>query len=288
VGWLTTEGSLPRWLAERWTRRLGAAVAVSRARALLDPPATVFRLNPRAAAPAGAIASLAPQPRTVPGALLATAGRVAELASQGLLYVQGEGSQLVAHLAATDGMVLDACAAPGGKATLMADLQGRGFVVAAEASPPRLATLAGLVRRWGAPNVACVGGDVLRPPFRGAFATVLLDAPCTGLGTIARHPDVRWRVSEAEIARQARQQSAMIRSAAGLVAPGGRLVYATCSSEPEENEDVVAAFLAERPEFALAPLPEWASVFSDSGFARTRPEASQGEAFFAAILHRGP
>jgi 16S rRNA (cytosine967-C5)-methyltransferase len=285
-GWLGTEGSLPPWLAQRWMRRLGAEVAVARARALLEPPDTVFRLNPRTSEGPRKIALLSPLPRTVPGALLATAGRAVELASQGDIYVQDEGSQLVAHLAAADGMMLDACAAPGGKATLMADVQPQSLVVAAEASLPRLATLAGLVRKWGAPNVACVAADVLRPPFGQTFAAVLLDAPCTGLGTIARHPDIRWRVSEAEITRQAARQRAMIVTAAGLVAPGGRLTYATCSSEPEENEDVVAGFLATRGDFALAPLPEWAGPFADSGFARTKPEAGQGGAFFAAVLRR--
>ncbi len=286
LGWLTTEGSLPRWLAERWVARLGPEVAVERARALLQPPAVVFRLNPRAHRAAERAEPLGPAALPVPGALLATKGRIADFADEALVYPQEQGSQLVAHLAAVEGTMLDACAAPGGKATLMADLRPGALVVAAEASRRRLATLGALVRRWGSTNVACVGADALRPPFLEGFSGVLLDAPCTGLGTLARHPDIRWRATEAEIPRHAQRQRAMIETAASLVRPGGRLVYATCSSEPEENEEIVRAFLAARSDFTLAALPEWASPFSDAGFARTRPEAGQGEAFFAAVLER--
>jgi 16S rRNA (cytosine967-C5)-methyltransferase len=285
-GWLTTEGSLPAWLAERWMARLGAEVAVARARALLKAPGVVFRLNPRRPEAAARAAELEPKALLVPGAFEAAAGRITEITNEGLVYPQEQGSQLVAHLAAAEGIVLDACAAPGGKATLMADLRPRAVVVAAEGSRRRLSTLGALVRRWGAANVACVGADILRPPFHAAFSAVLLDAPCTGLGTLARHPDIRWRSSEADIPRQAERQSAMIQSAASLVRPGGRLVYATCSSEPEENENVVAAFLERHLEFSLSPLPAWASGFAPTGFARTRPEAGEGEAYFAAVLAR--
>jgi 16S rRNA (cytosine967-C5)-methyltransferase len=286
LAWLTTEGSLPAWLAKRWLARLGPEVAVARARALLETPAIVFRLNPRASDAPRRAADLAPVALPVPGALRATTGRIADLAAEGLAYAQELGSQLVAHLAAVDGTSLDACAAPGGKATLMADLRPGGVVIAAEASRPRLATLKAIVLRWGSPNVACLGADLLRPPFREAFSGVLLDAPCTGLGTLARHPDLRWRASEADLGRHSRRQRSMIGSAATLVRKGGRLVYATCSSEPEENEEVVGEFLGSHPDFILAPLPKWASGFLDAGFARTRPEAGQGEAFFAAVLER--
>ncbi len=286
LAWLTTEGSLPRWLAQRWVARLGPEVAVARARALLQPPAPVFRMNPRASDAVERARLLAPRALAVPGALEATAGRITELAAGGLLYLQAQGSQLVAHLAATRGPTLDACAAPGGKATLMADLRPDATVVAAEASRPRLATLGALVRRWGSTNVACVGADLLRSPFRYEFSGVLLDAPCSGLGTLARHPDIRWRASEDDIPRHARRQRALLGAAAALVRPGGRLVYATCSSEAEENEEIVREFLTARSDFGLSPLPAWASSFSEEGFARTRPETGQGEAFFAAILDR--
>jgi 16S rRNA (cytosine967-C5)-methyltransferase len=116
---------------------------------------------------------------------------------------------------------------------------------------------------------------------------VLLDAPCSGLGTLARHPDIRWRLRAADLDRHAARQAALLRSVAGLVADGGRLVYAVCSLEPEENEAVVEPFLTERREFVPEPLPNWAGGFADGAYARTRPERDRGDGFFAAVLRRG-
>ncbi len=289
LAWLTRAGSLPSWLAERWLARLGAERAIARARAFLEEPPAAFRFNVRL--PDGEArareAGLDPEPMSVPGAWRARAGRPSDLAAEGVLHLQDQGSQLVAHLAAGPGRVLDACAAPGGKATLIADALGPDvLVVAGERSLPRLRTLAGLVARWGAPNVRTVGADALRPPFGEPFDTVLLDAPCSGLGTIGRHPDIRWRCGPGEPERQARRQRMLIQSLARLVKPGGRLVYATCSSEPEENEEVVEWFLAAHPDFGTAKLPGWVSPFADGPFVRTRPEDHGGDAFFGAALTR--
>jgi len=288
LGWLTTAGSLPSWLAARWLARLGPAVAVARARALLDPPPTVFRLNPRVAEAERRLRDegFALRPLTVPGAW-ATDGRVASLAAESVIYLQDQGSQMAAHLAAHAGRVLDACAAPGGKATLLADLAGSGdSVVAAEASLPRLHRMAGLVQRWGSARLHLVGADAHRPPFREPFDAVLLDAPCSGLGTLARHPDIRWRTVERDLPRHARRQRQLLESLAGLVRPGGRLVYSVCSGEPEEGEQIVDGFLDAHPEFTVAPLPGWAEPLAERGFARTRPERDGGDAFHAAVLQR--
>lgn len=287
--WLTRTGSLPDWLAERWVARLGATVAVARARALLEEPPAAFRFNPRRpeAEQRARGLGLDPEPLAVPGAWRARAGRPADLAAEGLIHLQDQGSQLVGRLAARPGIVLDACAAPGGKTMLIADAVGEwGNVVAAERSLPRLRTMAALVGRWGSPNVHLVGADALAPPFVGSFDTVLLDAPCSGLGTIARHPDIRWRARPSDLPRQARRQGALLESLAPLVRAGGRLIYATCSSEREENEDVVTAFLSRHPEFSLPSLPDWARPFSEGSYARTRPEEHGGDAFFAALLTR--
>jgi 16S rRNA (cytosine967-C5)-methyltransferase len=283
LGWLTTAGSLPRWLAERWLERLGARKAIARATALLSPPPTVFRLNPRVPGARERAATLGPRALAVPGAWEATSGRAAELASEGAIYLQDEGSQLIAHLAAASGRVLDACAAPGGKTTLAADLASDGLVVACEPAGRRLTTLRTLVVRWGCPNVRVVGADALHPPFaRASFDSVLLDAPCSGLGTLARHPDIRWRATAADLLRHAGRQAELLASVALLVKPGGRLVYATCSSEPEENEDIVSAFLARNERFRVEGLPGWAAPFVDGAFARTGSGAA--DAFFAAVL----
>ena len=287
--WLTTAGSLPEWLAERWLSRLGAAGAVARARAFEAVPPTVVRLNPRVADAAARVtaAGITLEPLTVPGAWQATGDPPIALVAAGTVYAQDQGSQLIAHLALRDGRVLDACAAPGGKSTLMADLGGgRTSVVAADVSRPRARTMAALARRWGAADVHVTAADARRPPFVRAFDSVLLDAPCSGLGTLGRNPDIRWRARPADLARHAGRQREMLDALAGLVAPGGTLVYATCSLEPEENEGVVEPFLDARPEFGPAPLPDWAAPFASGDFARTLPERDGGDGFFAARLRR--
>jgi len=290
VRWLSTAGSLPPWLAERWLRRLGPERAVARARALLDPAPVHFRYNPRVAdAQARAhAAGLAPRPAAVPGAWEATGGRVSELAAEGVIYVQDQGSQLVARLAARPRLVLDACAAPGGKALLLADeLEASGGrVVAADASPSRLRTLAELRRRWASPNLSLLVADAARPPFSTVFDALLLDAPCSALGTLARHPDVRWRSRASDIARHSRRQSRLLEALSPLVGTDGLLVYATCSDEEEETEAVVARFLEDHPEFEPATPPEWARPFTDGRFLRTCPETHGGDAFFVAPLQR--
>jgi 16S rRNA (cytosine967-C5)-methyltransferase len=133
----------------------------------------------------------------------------------------------------------------------------------------------------------CLGGDALRPPFAALFDAVLLDAPCTGLGTLGRHPDIRWRMKEEEIARHGARQAGLLESVSGLVRPGGRLVYSVCSPEPEEGAGVVGAFMSRHEEFIRGPLPEWAQPFlGPDGFLRTAPEQDGGDAFFLAVLDR--
>jgi 16S rRNA (cytosine967-C5)-methyltransferase len=289
--WLTTVGSLPEWLADRWLSRLGPVVAVARARALLSPSPSAFRLNPRV--PEGRQrceeAGLTLVPLTIPGAFRAEGGRLADLASDGVLYLQDQGSQLVAHLAGGSRLTLDACAAPGGKATLMADLAGQhGRVVAAEVSPRRVRSMAMLFRSWGSPRLDLVLADGARPPFAPRFDSVLIDAPCSGLGTLGRHPDIRWRAKAEDIPRHAERQGKLLAALAPLVRSGGRVVYATCSLEEEETTAVVLGFLGRHPDFRAGSLPVWAEPYSGSdGFVRTLPERDPGDGFFAAVLERG-
>jgi len=289
VLWLAATGSLPEWLARRWAERLGPEVAVARARAFLERPPSVVRLNPRVADARSRLeaAGIEPRPLVVPGAWEARGPALARLAADGVVYVQDQGSQLVAHLASSAGLVLDACAAPGGKTTLISDLGGAGSrVIAAEVSLSRLRTLSILVRRWGSPNVTVVGADALRPPFRSGFDAVLLDAPCTGLGTLGRNPDIKWHLTRADVLRHARRQRELLFSVAGLVKPGGRLVYSVCSTEREEGEDVVEGFLHDQSSFQPAPLPAWTMPFAHGSFLRTLPERDGGDGFFVAALER--
>jgi 16S rRNA (cytosine967-C5)-methyltransferase len=293
LAWLTTAGSLPRWLAQRWCSRLGADAAVARARALLEVPPTGFRLNPRVADAEDRARSAGVEWRStrVPGALELVDGHLGGLADEGVVYVQDVGSQLVARLlarAGTSGRVLDACAAPGGKALLLGDVlrESSGRVFAAEAALRRLGTLSRLRERWGAANVFPLGADARQPPFATLFDGALVDAPCSGLGTLARHPDIRWSLRREDLPRQSRRQREILEAIASLVRPGGRLVYSTCSVEDEENGEVVGPFLEAHPEWTLEKLPDWASPFATGGFVRMDPSVDRGDTFFAAVLAR--
>jgi len=288
LAWLCQEGSLPGWLAERWLLRLGPEAARRRAAALLEPPPVFFRLHPRRdAASRLAALGVVSEDAGVPGALRLVSGRLHPALSEGLVYVQDQGSQAVARLAAATGRLLDACAAPGGKSLLLSDLCASGSsVVALERARRRLPALVSLVRGWQASNVRVVRGDAGRPPFTSSFDAVLLDAPCSGLGTLARNPDLRWRTRPGDPERQAERQRRLLAALAPLVRPGGLLVYAVCSLEPEENAGVVEAFLAAHAEFTLAELPDWSAPFAEGAYLRTTPESHGGDGFFAARLRR--
>ena len=172
--------------------------------------------------------------------------------------MQDEASQLVALLGAPEaGMrVLDTCAAPGGKTTAMAAMAGdRAEIVAADVRGARVQLLRETVSASGAQHVRVVQADLEAGlPFGPAFDVVFVDAPCSGLGTVRRDPDIRWRRAENDLASLASAQLTMLRHAAETVRSSGRLVYATCSSEPEENDRVVASFLAGNSDFAKVDL----------------------------------
>ena len=213
------------------------------------------------------------------------------LAGDGLFLVQDESSQLVAELtgAAPGERILDACASPGGKTMAMAAaMDNRGLIVSTDLRGRRVDLLQRTVAALGAACVRVTRADVSRVlPFAPSFDAVLLDAPCSGLGTLRRDPDIRWRRSPADLPRLAELQSRMLDRVADVVVPGGRIVYATCSGEPEEDEDVVDTFLSRRPDFRLASdrIPAGLNSFvTPAGHFRTLPFRDELEAFFAAIL----
>lgn len=210
-------------------------------------------------------------------------------------WVQDEASQLVPALLGDlgPGPVLDACAAPGGKTCWLADaLGGAGELVAVDRNLARLGRLRRAVRRLRFERVLPVAADLTRPPpFSDAFPRVLVDAPCSGTGTIGRRPEIRWRLREADLAALAARQASILARVAPLVARGGVLVYAVCSIEPEEGEEVIRAFLATHPEFALddpAPrLPEPARGFvGEDRIVRTVSGTGGLDGFQAARLVR--
>ncbi len=214
--------------------------------------------------------------------LLVTGGPAlgTEAFRDGRFVVQDEASQLITELGsiAPGQRVLDLCAAPGGKTVALATrCAPRGQVVACDVRPRRVRLLRATLQRTGRADVPVVqvaaAGDL--PFSAGAFDAVLVDAPCSGLGTLRRDPDIRWGRRPEDLPRLAAAQLALVHRAAVLVKPGGELIYSTCSSEPDENEAVVTAFLAEAPEFRL--VYEHRTLPPDDGLeafygARDRPQ----------------
>lgn len=214
------------------------------------------------------------------------------------MVIQDEASQLVADLVAPrpGQRVLDLCAAPGMKAGQLAQALGEGTLVACDRSPGRLRTMAKLLPPWIPPRVrlSTVRLDAaLALPFGREFDRILLDAPCSGTGTLGRNPEIKWRLRPEDITRLAEMQSGMLRHALEALAPGGRLVYSTCSLEPEENEEVVGQVLAAQTAFRalttgeLAPeFPHLAPLFDPRGYFRTRPDQNSMDGFQAAVIVR--
>jgi 16S rRNA (cytosine967-C5)-methyltransferase len=304
LDYLSVTLSHPRWLADRRLRTVGFEAAI--AWALFDnaPAPVTLRVNTLKTTPAALAAALAEHgvivepARFAPDGLEVVSGQpiATPLFETGLFFVQDEASQLVALAAgARPGeRVLDACAAPGGKTVAMAAAMGdRGLVVAGDLRGRRVGLLGETVARSGARSVRLVRLDAGEPPFGAAFDLVLLDAPCSGLGTIRRDPEIRWRRTPADLASLAARQLALLGAATDAVRPGGRLLYATCSSEPEENEEVVAALLERRTDVVVEPIwfahrggADAAPLVTAEGFLRTRPDLHGLEGFFAARLRR--
>jgi 16S rRNA (cytosine967-C5)-methyltransferase len=306
LAYLEISLSHPRWLAQRWLARFGLEAA-ERWEAFNNGPAPLMlRVNRLKTTAEGLTALLASHGVTVEAARYAPDGLLVKsgnplrtpLAGSGLFIVQDEASQLVSLLGAVEpGMrVLDTCASPGGKTTAMAAMAGdRAAIVAADVRRGRVQLLRETVESSGAKSVRIVQADLEAGlPFGARFDLVFVDAPCSGLGTLRRDPDIRWRRSEKDLAVLAAAQMSMIRHAADVVVRGGRLVYSTCSSEPEENDAVVAGFLQSTPSFRRVDLcadrpPHFEAlerVLDADGYLRTTPDRHGLEAFFGSVLRR--
>ena len=288
--------SHPRWLVARWLDRYGLDDAeqwalFDNAPAALTLRANTLRIPREALAERLTSFNVDTEPtRFAPHGLTVRSGNPLStpLADEGLFFVQDESSQLVAELVgATAGeRILDACASPGGKTTAMAAaMTNRGVIVATDLRGRRVDLLARTVRSLGASCAKVVQADASAVlPFREPFDAVLLDAPCSGLGTLRRDPDIRWRRSEAELKRFGAMQLQMLNRVAQTVDRGGRIIYATCSSEPDENEEVVAEFLASHHQFVQAPERMPTRFVTADGHFQTLPFRDELEAFFGAIL----
>ena len=299
LAYLAVTLSHPRWLVERWLDRFGFEATEAWLRFNNAPAPVTLRANRLRATPDQVIEQLASDDirllpgRFAPDALIVESGHPLRGRPEGLFVVQDEASQLVAILSEPQPgwRVLDACASPGGKTTaLAAALAGTGRLIACDVRDRRVALLRKTLAAAGADQVRLVQTDLLQPlPFTRPFDLVLVDAPCSGLGTLRPDPDLRWRRSERDLPALAAAELVMLQHAADVVAPGGRLVYATCSSEPEENEAVVDAFLATTPGFALLDARDAAprlprELIDTRGHLRTEPHVHGLEAFFGAVL----
>ncbi len=298
--------SHPRWLAKRWLTRYGFDAA-ERWETFNNAAAPLtIRVNRLKTTSEVLIRALGEHGVTVeparyaPDGLTVTNGNPLRtpLAGSGLFFLQDEASQLMSLLGTPKpgARVLDTCASPGGKTTAMAALaDDRAEIVATDVRHARIRLLKETVIASGTKSVRIVQADLEAGlPFSSTFDIVFVDAPCSGLGTVRRDPDIRWRRKESDLAVLASAQLTMTRHAAEAVRPGGRLIYSTCSSEPEENEAVVEGFLKTHPGFRPldlraeggADLQAIQPVLDEGGFLRTTPDKHGLEAFFGAVLQR--
>jgi 16S rRNA (cytosine967-C5)-methyltransferase len=302
----------PRWLIERWTRNYGITAAQQICQSNQSIPTTAIRLR----APS-AEAQLAKEGIVlIPGSLLSNARRVqsgdittSESYRTGKIVIQDEASQLIAALVGASensSRILDCCAAPGGKALAMADRNPEAVIIAVELHPHRARLLRRLVHlpqaavSARARDIHILAADARQLPTNAYFDRILVDVPCSGTGTLARNPEIKWRLTSDDLIELQHRQRAILRSALSHVAPGGRLIYSTCSLEKEENEEVVENILASEKSCrgldcrtVLAQLkntdeltwPDTASL-TKGPYLRTLPGTHPCDGFFAAILER--
>jgi 16S rRNA (cytosine967-C5)-methyltransferase len=326
---LSVETAHPQWLLARWTDRYGEEEARDMALANNAGPRAAFRFNPRRAEESKTREWLRDHDITVRDSSLAPYAAVVESGAltpqsepvrKGWIYLQDESSQLVAHLATPLAdfvrfniqrpKFLDLCAAPGGKTTLIASLlPDDARIVAGDFRLHRLRAMKELCGRLGVENAGLIqldaAGDLPFDPQalaphalaphalapHGGFDVALLDAPCSGLGTLQRHPEIKFRASEAGIRRLSDLQKRLIVNAARQVRVGGLLTYSVCSTEPEEGEEVIAWFRQRHPEFRdmtrerlLEIGLDPAALLTPSFGARTFGPRAGGESFFVCAL----
>jgi 16S rRNA (cytosine967-C5)-methyltransferase len=303
--------SHPTWIVERWLRRFGA----ERTERLLEANNRAPNLA-IAAHDSSRSAEIEAMFRSVgmevkPGRLL-RAARIIEGGSparsepfrRGWISIQDEASQAIPLLLGVKpgDAVLDLCAAPGGKTSRLARMAAPGgSVIAADFHPHRLRAMRTQLERLGVQNVEAVALDATTSlPFAKNFDRILIDAPCSGTGTLARHPETRWRLVPADLGQFHRRQVMMLRAALEHLKPNGRLLYSTCSLEPEENEEVVREILHGARDLRLAAAEalgrqmetRWADdvprerLFDSSGMFRTFPPDHHTDGFFAVAFEK--
>lgn len=297
--------SYPPWLVRRWIDRYGVAETVSRCDAENAVPPVTLRTNTLRTDRSTLVEALESAAGTVQPTALSPHGITLTGLERPVFHlpgyvnggfgVQDEAAQLVTHL--TDPqpgeLILDACAGLGGKTGHLAQLmENRGRIVAIDRDGDRLAALRAEMARLGVTIVTDRVADWADGPTDlGPVDRILLDAPCSGLGVLQRHPDAKWRADPEDLPRQRDRQIRLLSTVAPLLRPGGVITYVVCSTEPEETEDVARAFLDAHPEFDpvrdSGGLPEPARRLVDSdGFFRTRPDIDGMDGFFAVRFRK--
>jgi 16S rRNA (cytosine967-C5)-methyltransferase len=300
---LAVEYSHPRWMVERFVEWFGVESAERLMAANNEAAPNAIRLNLSRGSRAEIIERLRTDgfeigaPGRAPETLVLNGAPHFESRAyrEGLFHAQSEASQMVVRMLAPQpgATVVDCAGAPGGKATHLAEMVGeRGRVIAVDLNPGGLRNARNLAHRLRHRNVEFVCADLsdAAPLAPSRFDYVLLDAPCTGLGTLREHPEIKWRLKPSDPARMAAIQLRMLDNAATLVRPGGAVVYSVCSLAPEEGEAVVGEFLTRHADFeidrSVAPRVEMNEFIDSRGFMKTRPDLAGLDGFFAARLVR--
>lgn len=306
---LAVRYACPDWLTRRWVDHFGPGQAEALCQMTVAVPPLTLRVNALRVTREALLADLhhgglgAAVTQVSPvGVTLEKCGSVSDLPSfrQGLFYVEDEAAQLVPFILdpRPGERVLDACAAPGGKATHLASLmQNQGEIVALDRSADRLQLLTENCRRLGVSIVNPQVADVLDHGVIGKLAAdrpfdrILLDAPCSSLGVLRRHPEGKWQKTSAALLTHQERQERLLAGVSRLLRPGGSLVYSTCSTEGEENEDVINHFLRQHAEFRREPVaaglpPAARDLTNQEGDFSTRFNPFSMDGFFAARLRR--
>jgi 16S rRNA (cytosine967-C5)-methyltransferase len=291
--------SHPAWLVKKWEQLFGTDAAVKICEYDQQAPKTAIRTD------AARVDELTKEGiRLEPSRLISSAHIVAsgditrtKAFRERRLVIQDEGSQLIALMLGHGKRILDCCAAPGGKARIIAEQNPDATVLAMELHPHRAALLKRLVPL---PNVRIIVADARTMSFAASFDRVLVDAPCTGTGTLARNPEIKWRLRLDDITRLQVYQIEILSAAMKHVAPGGRILYSSCSLEPEENEDVIGKVLQTNTAFRVLDVREHLEILRREGilawqdveslvrgpYLRTIPGVHPCDGFFGALLER--
>jgi 16S rRNA (cytosine967-C5)-methyltransferase len=298
---LAIENSHPLWLIERWVNSFGFDETTALARANNKPAPMTFRLTAkttrenkqqRVIQELEASGALVEPSKLTPDSWRVTGDckLLRKFAHDGLIYFQDEASQLVAHLLAAqpNERVLDVCAAPGSKTTLLCSMAPKAMIVAGDLHEHRLRTLRDLAIVQGCESIHLLAHDGTRGlPFADAsFDRVLVDAPCSGTGTLRHNPEIRWRIKPDDIARLSSMQKQILANAAFKVRVGGLIVYSTCSVERDENEIVIEDFLENHSAFDQVRLNAPAGLPLEDGAIRTWPHRQDVDGFFIAAFRR--